>query len=250
MKHRIAILLMAVLLFGIDIITFAVDGPAANGPSQASRQETKAISANLSRPVNHTQSDKKANFHVRNPRYRLQQGDSVEVTFPFIPSFNQILSVQPDGYVSLHNLGDMHAEGMTLPELRKVLRQEYSRILKDPKIVVELKDFEKPFFIAGGEVGHPGKYELREETSVAQAIAIAGGFKEHAKISQILLFRRVDDEWVEVKEVNLKSLLHGKKDVREEIYLQPGDTLFVSKNLLAKIKGFIPRVSIGPLIRP
>ena len=144
----------------------------------------------------------------------------------------------------------MHAEGMTLPELRKVLRQEYSRILKDPKIVVELKDFEKPFFIAGGEVGHPGKYELREETSVAQAIAIAGGFKEHAKISQILLFRRVDDEWVEVKEVNLKSLLHGKKDVREEIYLQPGDTLFVSKNLLAKIKGFIPRVSIGPLIRP
>lgn len=251
MPHRNTFFLMAVLLFGIEIVTFAGDGPALGGPPQAHSQKSKvAIDASF-QSANLTQAGKKNAFHARNPRYHLQKGDSVEVTFPFIPSFNQTLSVQPDGYVSLHNLGDMHVEGMTLPELTKAVQREYSKILKDPTIVVELKDFEKPYFIAGGEVGHPGKYELRDDTTVAQAIAIAGGFRDHAKISQVLLFRRVNDDWDEVKEVNLKTLLHeGKQNVHEEIYLEPGDTIFVSKNLLGRIKGFIPRVSVGPLLRP
>lgn len=251
MAYRNIFFLMAALLIGIDTIAFAGGGGALSGPPQRAQLESKVVVSGSYESVNRKQPSRDANFHVRNPRYRLQRGDSVDITFPFIPSFNQTLSVQPDGYISLHNLGDMYAEGMTLPELREALRRKYSSILENPTIVVELKDFEKPFFVAGGEVGRPGKYELREDTTVAQAIAIAGGFREHAKISQVLLFRRVSDDWYEVKEINLKSLLHGQKqNVREEIYLKPGDTLFVSKNLLGRIKGFIPRLSIGPLLRP
>src|SRR5207249_4925094 len=80
-----------------------------------------------------------------------------------------------------------------------LLRTSYAKILHDPVINVELKDFEKPYFIVGGEVGHPGKFDLRGDTSVAQAVAIAGGLRDSAKHSQILLFHRVPDGWLQVK---------------------------------------------------
>ncbi len=189
-------------------------------------------------------------FQVRNPRYKLRKGDSVELDFPLTPTFNQIVTVQPDGYITLHRLGDLWVEGKTLPELTETLRAEYAKILRDPVVTVELKDFEKPYFIAGGEVGHPGKYELRGDTTVAQAVAIAGGFAEHAKHSQVLLFRRVSDDWVEVKQVNMKKMLQ-QANLREDMHLNPGDMLFVPQTALGKLgKAFFPRLSLGPYIRP
>jgi len=80
-----------------------------------------------------------------------------------------------------------------------LLRSTYAKILHDPVINVELKDFEKPYFIVGGEVGHPGKFDLRGDTSVAQAVAICRRLEGSAKHSQILLFHRVPDGWMQVK---------------------------------------------------
>src|SRR5579864_748800 len=44
----------------------------------------------------------------RNPRYRLQLGDVVDLTFPLLPEFNQTLVIQPDGYITLLSAGDLH----------------------------------------------------------------------------------------------------------------------------------------------
>ena len=69
----------------------------------------------------------------------------------------------------------------------------YGAFLHDPEVSIILKDFEKPFFLAGGQVARPGKYELRSPTTVAEAVAIAGGFTEQAKHSQVVLFRKLLD---------------------------------------------------------
>src|SRR5258707_1137194 len=37
----------------------------------------------------------------RNPRYQLCKGDIFDLTFPFTPEFNQVITVQPDGYITL-----------------------------------------------------------------------------------------------------------------------------------------------------
>ena len=70
-----------------------------------------------------------------------------------------------------------------------------------------LKEFERPYFIVGGEVGKPGKYELRSDTTVAEAVQIAGGLTQQAKHSQVVLFRRVNDDLVETRLLNLKKML-------------------------------------------
>ena len=110
------------------------------------------------------QSNQEPSFQERYPRYRLRAGDVLELNFPFSPEFNQSVGVQPDGYINLRGIGEIRVQDKTTPEVVESLRTAYSKILHEPVIHVELKEFEKPYFLAGGEFARPGKYELRVRT--------------------------------------------------------------------------------------
>lgn len=177
-------------------------------------------------------------------RYRLCASDVIALTFPQTPEFNQTVNVQPDGYVSLIGVGDIHLEGLTIQESSAAIKAAYQPILYDPLVTLELKDFNKPYFIVGGHVFKPGKFDLRGETTATQAVALAGGFMESAKHSQVLLFRRSNDSWIEVKNLDLKHILQGH-NVNEDPELRPGDMLYVPQNFISKVKKFIPNYGMG-----
>lgn len=61
------------------------------------------------------------------PRYRLGQGDVIELNFPFTPEFNQTVTVNPDGFVTLQVAGDVKVVGLTTEELRTSLEPECRR---------------------------------------------------------------------------------------------------------------------------
>ena len=179
----------------------------------------------------------------RRPLYRLHPSDVVEVTFTVAPEFNQLLTVQPDGYVTLKDAGILLAQGLTVPEFREQVQKAYAGYLHDPEAAVALKDFERPFFVVGGEVGKPGKYELRSDTTVAEAVQIAGGFTQQAKHSQVVLFRRVNDDLVETRLLNLKKMLK-QNGLKEDVHLRPGDLVYVPQNAISKIARFLTRPSM------
>jgi polysaccharide biosynthesis/export protein len=184
-------------------------------------------------------------FHDRYPRYTLRPGDSFDINFELSPEFNQQgVSVQPDGFITLRGVGDVHIAGETVPELNATIRTAYNKILNDPLVSITLKDFEKPYFIADGQVGKPGKYELRGDTTLTEAIAMAGGFQDSAKHSQVLLFRRVSDQWSSAQIFDVKKM-EISKNLSEDPLLHPGDMLFVPKNRFSKIRAFLPTSSLG-----
>lgn len=170
---------------------------------------------------------------ARHPLYRLHTSDVLEIKFTFSPEFDQSATVLPDGFLSLKTGGEIFAEGLTISELRDLVRDAYTPTLRDPEVSVMLKDFERPFFVAGGQVGHPGKYELRSRTTVAEAVAIAGGFTEQSKHSQVVVFRKINDGVVEAHVLNVKSML-AWRNLEEDLQLQPGDMLFVPQNRISK----------------
>jgi polysaccharide export outer membrane protein len=183
------------------------------------------------------------------PRYRVAPGDVMNIQFPFAPEMNQTVTIQPDGYIDLLNVGNFYVQGKTIPELEKSLKEAYGKTLRDPVINVDLKDFQQPFFIVGGQVTKPGKYDLRESTTVAEAVAIAGGFTTIAKHSDVLLFRGVSADQVEVKRVNVKKML-SSADLREDIYLHPGDMIYVPQSKMSKIGNFLPTRSLSMYFDP
>ena len=203
----------------------------------AKLSSTEAVPDSASQPAT-------PQLQQRNARYHLAAGDSFEVSFELSPEFNQAVVVQPDGYVTLKAVGDVTVVGQTIPELTQTLRTAYSKMLNDPLIVVVLKDFEKPYFVADGQVAHPGKYDMRGTVTLTEAVAIAGGFTEAAKHSQVLLFRRVNDQWLSAKIFNIKDM-EKRHDLHEDPTLRPGDMLIVPKNQLSKIKPFIPNSGLG-----
>jgi polysaccharide export outer membrane protein len=181
---------------------------------------------------------------VRHPLYRLRPSDVVEISFTVAPEFNQTLTVQPDGYVMLKDAGMVEVQGLNLEQLAEAVQKAYQGYLHDPQVAVALKDFERPYFIVGGEVGRPGKYELRTDTTVAEAVQIAGGLTTAAKHSQVVLFRRVNDDLMETRLLNLKQMLKRNR-LSEDAHLQPGDLVFVPQNEISKIARFLTKPSVS-----
>ena len=188
-------------------------------------------------------------FQTRYPRYQLVPGDTIQLEFEYSPEFNQTLTVQPDGFVTLRDVGDVHVEGETVPEVTAALREAYSKVLSDPSIAVVVKDFEKPYFTASGQIGRPGRYVLHGETTVTEALAMAGGFTDKSKHSQVVLFRRVSNQWTEAKLLNVKKMMNAR-DLQEDMFVHPGDMLFVPQNKISKIARFLPNSGVTAYMNP
>ena len=183
------------------------------------------------------------------PQYRLRKSDVVEIKFTFSPEFDETATVLPDGFLALKTVGDVFVEGLTVAELKGAVRQTYAPTLRDPEVSVFLKDFERPFFVAGGQVGRPGKYELRSPTTVAEAVAVAGGFTEQSRHSQVVVFRTISDGVVEAHVLNVKAML-ASRNLEEDFELKPGDMLFVPQNRISKIRKFLPVSSLSTFFTP
>jgi len=211
------------------------------GSSAAAQQEPATSSTTATTPAGPVAPAAASAAATR--RYQIQQGDTFEVVFPYVNGFNQTVTVQRDGFVSLRIVGDVKAIGMTVPELAETLRGRYATTLRDPVLTVEMRDFEKPYFVAAGEVERPGKYDLRGETTLMQAVAIAGGFKDRAKRTHVVLFRRGPDgpKAVQVQEIDAKRLLEGKA-IAEDVKVEPADLVFVSKSRLPNLNTFTSNV--------
>lgn len=222
---------LAMLVIGFEL----VPGFALGQDQMAAATKPAAVT-----PVSSTDKS----FPERYPRYKLQPGDTFDLAFELNPEFNQTATVQPDGFITLRGIGDLQVKDLTVPELTATLRSAYSKILNDPLISIVLKDFEKPYFVADGQVARPGKYDLRGDTTLTQAIAMAGGFLDSSKHSRVLLFRKASEGWYSAKIFNVKKMeIAG--NLHEDPQLRPGDMLFVPKNGFSKIKPFLPSSSVG-----
>ncbi|MFZ0560026.1 MAG: polysaccharide biosynthesis/export family protein [Terriglobales bacterium] len=185
----------------------------------------------------------------RHPLYRISKSDIIDVNFTFSPDFNQTLTVQPDGFVALKGAGTLFVEGLTVPDMQKAVTGAYRSFLREPEITVTLKDFDKPFFLASGEVARPGKYELREDLTVAEAVAIAGGFTQQARHSQVVVFRRISAYVAETHVIDSKKMLDSH-DLSEDFHLQPGDFIYVPQSRISKIRKFVPTNSMSWYVNP
>jgi polysaccharide biosynthesis/export protein len=190
-------------------------------------------------PAAHTSPASEPLLQEHHPHYVLQRQDVLLLTFPLSPELNQTITIQPDGYISLQNAGNVYVQGMTVPELVSAVRNAYNGILHNPIIDADVTDFQKPFFTVSGQVGKPGQYELRADITVAEALAVAGGMTMTTAKTQVFLFHRTTQNCFKVTKVNLKDILRGRK-VTEDAMIQPGDMIYVPEKFIANFRKYVP----------
>ncbi len=121
--------------------------------------------------------------------YRLGTGDKLKVTVFGEEDASGEYEIDAAGTISARLLGRVAVRGMTTSEVEQTLYDQYRsrNVFKNPKISIELLNL-RPFFILG-EVEKRGQYPYVNGLTVAQAVAIAGGYTYRASRSRITIQR-------------------------------------------------------------
>jgi polysaccharide export outer membrane protein len=116
--------------------------------------------------------------------------------------------VRDDGTVDLPILGDVVIGGMKRLEVEKMLKEKYASIFVDPFLIITVSN-RRAFVFAG--LGRAQVVPLpRENTNLAELLALSGGITENAKSNKIRVIRG-DYENPTIKKVDL-STINGLKD--------------------------------------
>jgi polysaccharide export outer membrane protein len=123
------------------------------------------------------------------PAYRIGAGDVLEISVWKNPDLSRTVSVVPTGTISLPLLNDVQAAGLTPEELRTKLTEGFSKYVSHPEVSVLPKEVHSYSISVVGQANKPGRYELQRQTTVLEAIALAGGLNQFGSYSDVFVLR-------------------------------------------------------------
>lgn len=135
--------------------------------------------------------------------YRLQPGDTIEVSVFQEPDLGRQVLVGPDGRISFPLVGQVRVGGQTVGSIENTLKQRLDAYYKEALDVTVLlvgtkealeEDELIPTVYITGEVARPGAFEIKNRTTVLQALALSGGLSPYAAKKRILVRRNIDGE--------------------------------------------------------
>lgn len=166
--------------------------------------------------------------------YKIQVGDQLDVKFFYNPELNEQVTVRPDGRISLQLVHEVMVAGLTPSQLTDSLTKKYAPELKKPEIVVIVRSFGAHKVYVDGEVTKPGMVPLIGFMSVHQAISQAGGMKDTARTSEVVIIRQGENHNPFVAKVNLNKAIDGT-DMSQDVVLKPFDIVFVPRSAIANV---------------
>lgn len=155
-----------------------------------------------------------------------------------INNFNSSIQfpVEPDGQIKLPIIGKVKIAGMTIREAEKMLEQQYATYYNKPFVVLKVVNRRVLVFPGAGGAGRVIEIE-NENTTVIEALALAGGIATTGKAHKIKLIRG-DARNPQVLLIDL-STVEGMK--QSNLMLQANDIIYVepvprlSQEILAQI---------------
>lgn len=122
--------------------------------------------------------------------------------------------------------------------LEEIIRDISKDILLYPGDIIEVPKQPKTISIIG-EVSYPGTYEWYENMDVLKAISLARGYTATAKLSSVKIFRETA-QGKKIININMAKILQG--DTENNIFLQPGDIIYVPRKPLVSGQWFVNTV--------
>jgi len=139
---------------------------------------------------------------------------------------SRTVPVRSDGKISLPLVGELTAGGQTPLQLEQEIAKRLQSYISEPEVTVIVQDSKSRKINILGMVVRPGSYLLTGSTTVLDAIAMAGGFKDFAKQKSIYVLRQGDNGAEQRLPFNYKDVIKGK-NTDQNIHLLPRDTVVV-----------------------
>ncbi len=142
------------------------------------------------------------------------------------PDISRSVPVRSDGKISLPLVGELTASGQTPLQLEQEITKRLQNYISEPEVTVIVTDSKSQKVNILGMVARPGAYLLTSSTTVLDAIAMAGGFKDFAKQKSIYVLRPASDGTQKRIPFNYKEVIKGQNP-DQNIRLQAGDTVVI-----------------------
>jgi polysaccharide export outer membrane protein len=135
------------------------------------------------------------------------------------------VQVRPDGKISLPLIGEIEVAGLTALEIKEAISERVKEYVTDPEVTVIVVQVNSPIIFIIGGVNRQGPIPIRQNTTMLQAIAMAGGFTTFADKDDIHILRREGDKEYRFR-FNYEEVVKGK-DMEQNVYVRPGDVIVV-----------------------
>lgn len=163
---------------------------------------------------------------THNTTYVIGDDDLLEINVWKEQDLCRTIPVRSDGKISLPLVGEVQAAGRTPVQLEEDITSRLRNFITEPAVTVMVQKINSLKFNVMGEVIKPGAYPLTTTTTVVDAIAVAGGFRDFAKKKSIYVLHTNPDGSESRVKFNYDDFVKGK-DPRSNLRLQPGDTVVV-----------------------
>ncbi|MGB9605972.1 MAG: polysaccharide biosynthesis/export family protein [Bryobacteraceae bacterium] len=137
------------------------------------------------------------------------------------PEHSGLVTVRPDGKITLPLIGDIQAAGLTPDKLDAEITAALSKYINNPDVIVSVQAVRSKRYYVTGEVNRPGAYPLVTPVTVLEALTLAGGFRDFANKKNITILRGNQRF-----KFNYNEVIKGKK-LSQNIVLQNGDYIIV-----------------------
>lgn len=171
--------------------------------------------------------------------YRFEPEDVVNISVWQIEKLDRKSVVRPDGKISYPLIGDVQTEGKTVEELRKDITEKLKRYIRNPQVSVIIERFGGKRLAVINEDGGGKVLRFTRPIKVLEALAQAGGYNTDLNLKKIYVIREFKDkpDYAQLIVVNAQNLLR-QGDIRENIYVRSGDTMFLARGMLATVEVF------------
>jgi len=211
--RRLGMLGMCILISGW---LAAQTDTAKNPETSKSDAQAAAADANTGVSVGHAHDD----------TYIIGADDVLAINVWKEPEVSRTVPVRSDGKISVPLAGEVQASGETPRQLEKELATKLQSFISEPEVTVIVTEVKSQKFNILGMVSKPGSYPLTNSSTVLDAIALAGGFRDFAKQKAIYILRQNSDGGQSRLPFNYKDVIKGKNSA-QNIKLQPRDTIVV-----------------------
>jgi len=167
-----------------------------------------------------------ANNTVIGDHYLIGNEDVLAVNVWKEPDVSRMVPVRSDGRISLPLIGEVQAAGKTPKELEGEIAKGLRDYISEPEVTVIVQETKSRRFSILGQVQRPGSYTLNGDMRVLDAIAIAGGFRDFAKVKSIRILRQQAEGKQVSLPFNYKDVVKGTNP-GQNVELQPKDTIYV-----------------------
>jgi polysaccharide export outer membrane protein len=165
----------------------------------------------------------------------LKPGDTLSVSVMQDSKLDRTVIVDPTGQIGFPLAGHFRVRGLTPQAVENILKEKLKSNYKDESLDITVvlanavKDVPeedlKPKVFITGEIARPGSYVVRQQTTLMQAIALAGGLGPFAAKRRIMVRRR-GGPGEDIFMFDYRAYEAGQ-DLEGNITLRAGDVIMV-----------------------